>query len=575
MSFPSPTPTKTPTVTPTTTTIICGSGVTTGQHYYYDCCNNFITGNSVEEFVVMNYSLPYNGVLPIYAPASTTCATPTPTPTNTVSPTATPTPTPSTTPSLTPSPTPTVTPSRTAVYGVKFVNTCDPITLFPLGVECYGTDPTSTNALDGSLFLRITGGTAPYDITWSNGAKTPFLLGLGNGSYEVTVVDFYGDFTASSICNMVAPTNTPTPTVTPTITPSPSFIFPTLCFNIIWRGQAPVQIEFTPSSPINGKVSYTSLSGYTIEWNPFNNTWNIIGYSFNGSALQSQTTTLIPDNGWYAIGGNTTATVSVVQSSCSATNFLSMNIQTSSTDCENNNNGSIIITPIGGVAPYQYSINNGVTYQLSNIFTNLTSGSYPVVILDTNGTNSQQTVTVPTQASNITYNVGVQKITQQGSGQSRTMTWKVYVSPSLPAGVTLNFDLLVSVDQSVKRPGDGDITYTSQVKKNTITVGTIPVTTSSVVPRPFCSPNTQTDTNIVETRTLTMTSNDVISGTSVSTLEILLSQNVNGCATVLQQGIEISVTNLSLNGCTCCTAINNQGTALLTHTVGSSSGGGV
>lgn len=575
MSFPSPTPTKTPTVTPTATSIICGSGVTTGEHYYYDCCNNFIKGNSVEEFVVMNYTLPYNGVLPIYAPASTTCATPTPTPTNTVSPTATPTPTPSTTPSLTPSPTPTVTPSRTAVYGVKFVNTCDPITLFPLGVECYGTDPTSANALDGNLFLRITGGTAPYDITWSNGAKTPFLLGLGSGSYQVTVVDFYGDFTASSICNMVAPTNTPTPTVTPTITPSTSFVFPTLCFNIIWRGQAPVQIEFTPTSPVNGKVSYTSTSGYTLEWNPFNNTWNIIGYSFNGSALQSQTTTLIPDNGWYAIGGNTTATVSVVQASCAATNFLSMNIQTSSTDCENNNNGSIVITPIGGVAPYQYSINNGVTYQLSNIFTNLTSGSYPVVILDSNGTNSVQTVTVPTQASNITYNVGVQKMTQQGSGQNRTMTWKVNVSPSLPAGVTLNFDLLVSVDQSEKRPGDGDITYTSQVKKNTISVGSIPVTTSSVVPRPFCSPNTQTDTSIVETRTLTMTSNDVISGTSVSSMEILLSQNVNGCATVLQQSIEVSVTNLSLNGCTCCTAINNQGTALLTHTLGESGGGGV
>jgi hypothetical protein len=574
MSLPSPTPTQTMTVTPTATAIICGSGVTTGEYYYYDCCRNFIKGNSKEEFVTLNYSLPYNGVVPINAPASTVCLTPTPTPTATSSPTPTPTPSVTSTPDVSPTLSPTPTPTGTPIYGVKFVNTCDPITLFPLGVECYGTDPTSTFALDGRLFLRITGGTAPYDITWANGQKAPFLFNLGNGSYQVTVVDFYGDFTASTICDVVAPTNTPTPSVTPTITPSASFVFPTLCFTIIWRGQAPVQIEFTPTTPVNGKVSYTSTSGYTIQWNPANNTWNMIGYSYNYSALQSQTTTLIPDNGWYAIGGNNVATVSVIQASCSLTNFLSMNIQTSSTDCSNNNNGSIVITPIGGVAPYQYSIDNGVTYQLSNIFTNLATGTYPVVILDNNSTIATQTVTVPTQASNITYNVGVQKLNQQGSGQNRTMTWKVNVSPALPAGVTLNLDVLVSVGQSEKRPGSGDINYTSQVKKNTTIVGTTPVTTSSVVPRPFCSPNTQTDTNIVETRTLTLTSSDVISGTSVSTLEILLSQNVNGCATLLQQSIEVSVANLSVNGCTCCTVINNQGTALLTHTVGSSGGGG-
>lgn len=572
----SPTPTPTMTVTPTTTPIVCGSGVTTGEHYYYDCCKNFYKGYSQEEIIVFDYTMPYNGVLPIYAPVSTSCPTPTPTPTLTANPTSTPTPSVTVTPSVTRTSTPTPTPSSTPIYGVKFVNTCDPITLFPLGVECYGTNPSSAFSLDGQLFLRITGGTAPYDITWNSGDKTPFLFNLGNGSYQVTVVDFYGDFTASTICEMIAPSQTPTPSVTPTITPSTSFVFPTLCFNIVWRGQSPVQIEFTPSSTVNGKVSYTSVSGYTIEWNPFNNTWNMLGYSFNGGSLQSQTTTLVPDNGWYSVGSNLSASVSVVQASCASSNYLTMEIQTSSTDCEGNSNGSIIVTPIGGVAPYQYSINNGVTYQLSNIFPGLGAGTYPVVILDSLGNNSVQTVTVQSQASNVTYNVGVQKLTQQGSGQNRTMTWQVTVSPSLPAGVVLNLDVLVNVSQSEKRPGNGDINYTSQVKKNTINVGTTPITTSSIVPRPFCSPNTQTDTDIVETRSLTMTNVDTISGTTVSTLEILLSQNVNGCATVLQQNIEVSVANLSLNGCTCCTVINNQGTALLNHTVGATgSAGGI
>jgi hypothetical protein len=572
MSFPSPTPTKTPTPTP----IICGSGVTTGEHYYYDCCKNFIQGNSTEEFVLMDYTLPFNGVIPINAPATTVCNTPTPTPTKTSTPTPTRTPSPSKTPTRTPTTTPTATPTRTPVYGVKFVNTCDPITLFPLGVECYGTDPTSSSALDGKLFLRITGGTAPYDITWSNGEKTPYLFNLGNGSYQVTVVDYYGDFTATSICNMVAPTQTPTPTVTPTVTPSPSFIYPPLCFTILWPGQPIVQIDFTPSSPINGKVSWTSTQGYTVEWNPFNNTWNVVGYSFNGGSLQSKANTLIPDNGWYSVGNNLIASVSVTQTTCASSGFIDMNIQSFSTDCDNNCNGSIVITPYGGIAPYQYSINNGVTYQLSNIFNGLCAGNYSVVILDSLNNTLTKNTTVQTQASNTTYNVGVQKLSQVGSGLNRTMTWNVVVSPALPPGVVLNMDLLVSVSQSEKGPGSGDINYNSQVKKNNIIVGSTPVSNSSIVPRPFCSPNTQTDTNIVESRTLTMSSGDIISGTSVSMLEVLLPQNINGCATVLQQGIEVSVSNLSVSGCVCCTVINNQGTALLTHTAGAiGSGGGI
>ena len=34
---PSPFPTRTPNHTPTPTSIVCGSGYTTGQYYYYDC----------------------------------------------------------------------------------------------------------------------------------------------------------------------------------------------------------------------------------------------------------------------------------------------------------------------------------------------------------------------------------------------------------------------------------------------------------------------------------------------------------------------------------------------------------
>jgi gliding motility-associated-like protein len=49
-----------------------------------------------------------------------------------------------------------------------------------------------------------------------------------------------------------------------------------------------------------------------------------------------------------------------------------------------NNNGSITITASGGTAPLQYSIDNGGTWQSSNVFLNLAPGNYTVRITDAN-----------------------------------------------------------------------------------------------------------------------------------------------------------------------------------------------
>ena len=132
----------------------------------------------------------------------------------------------------------------------------------------------------------------------------------------------------------------------------------------------------------------------------------------------------------------------------------------------------------------------------------------------------------------------------------------------------MSFNLAVNIEQSIKRPGDGDINYTLQAKKNTTILTATPTTTTQVIPRPYCSPNPQTDTEISLTYPVTMISTDVISGTSISTMELLLPQSVNGCSTVLQQGIVVSVNNVSVTGCNCCSGIHNQGTSILAHTLG-------
>ena len=59
-------------------------------------------------------------------------------------------------------------------------------------------------AMDGSIDLSITGGTAPYTIEWSNGSSSEDLVGIGAGTYIATVTDAHG-CTAISSYNITEP----------------------------------------------------------------------------------------------------------------------------------------------------------------------------------------------------------------------------------------------------------------------------------------------------------------------------------------------------------------------------------
>jgi len=84
---------------------------------------------------------------------------------------------------------------------IGYKNECGIITILPMGVVCKISNPTSYDAQDGEVSVSITGGTAPYTVTWlNNGNVSPALNGVGIGSYTATTVDYWGDYTATTVC---------------------------------------------------------------------------------------------------------------------------------------------------------------------------------------------------------------------------------------------------------------------------------------------------------------------------------------------------------------------------------------
>ena len=62
-------------------------------------------------------------------------------------------------------------------------------------------------------------------------------------------------------------------------------------------------------------------------------------------------------------------------------------------------NGIILIQPASGLAPYSYSIDNGLSFQGSNIFTGLTPGTYQIVVRDQNNCEYTETLQLGTPTS--------------------------------------------------------------------------------------------------------------------------------------------------------------------------------
>jgi hypothetical protein len=212
------------------------------------------------------------------------------------------------------------------------------LTATPTQIKCFGGK--------GSVALSATGGTAPY--TFSGAAATDLVA----GTYTYNVTDSKGCIATASV-----------EITQPLKDLSLTLVSQT---NIKCKSDVTGTIEVMP---MGGTAPYSYIvNGTAFESTPFNDlpaklyVINVIDN--NGCTLVTPlNVTLTEPIGPLSILSNPTVDVL----------------------CKGDAKGSIIIKAKGGTVAYTYSIDNGVTFQPSNVFNNLLAKTYKVVVKDANG----------------------------------------------------------------------------------------------------------------------------------------------------------------------------------------------
>ena len=408
---------------------------------------------------------------------------------------------------------------------------------------CNSNNPSTPQSYDGSVSVLVSGGTPPYNITWEEGGSGPTKSNLGVGDYHATIVDFYGDFTANTICSLTAETTTTTTSTSTTTLP----VYSGLCMYFTdTHGSNSETHEFLFNGYLNGQPTWKSDDNlYDIYWSTgTTNQWLVDGWS-NGIIYNSNTSTP-PLTGWQFLGGSYSASyvITVLEGACVNNPMINMTISTQAPTCLNN--GSIIITANGGTPAYQYSINGGTTYQSSPVFSNLGGGIYSVMVKDSNNITTTQSVTLTSLP--IINNYQIQLLL---TGPN---SFNIVVTPTLPSGAYITFNLLHNSTFKLA-PSPTVATYNNLV---TVIVNGTPITTPSPILttsttfNPCDSGSIYTNINVTNWNSLTFNSSTTISGTFTNTINPI-TPLVN-CYNVTGQS-KLFINNAKLNKCGCCNLI--------------------
>ncbi|MFS4494024.1 T9SS type A sorting domain-containing protein [Maribacter sp. 2308TA10-17] len=206
---------------------------------------------------------------------------------------------------------------------------------------------------DGSAQVMVDGGTPPYTYNWDNGEDIQTAVALSIGTHTVMVIDNNGVQTTCEI-----------------LIEGPSEIIST----------ATLVSEVTINGESDGSAS-ASASGGTA---PYTYLWD------NGETTQTATMLTAGIHSVKVIDANGCETVAEVMIPTPDALMCSISIE-NSVLCHGGSDGSAIVTPIGGVAPYTYLWDNGETNETA---AGLDVGIHAVTVTDANGAETTCDITI-------------------------------------------------------------------------------------------------------------------------------------------------------------------------------------
>ena len=320
--------------------------------------------------------------------------------------------------------------------------------------------PISCSGLtNGNINVNVTGGSAPLQFSIDNG--TTFQAGnnfsnLNGGNYQIIVQDANGcTATAATSVSQPLPITLSAATVNAncnqadgSVTVNASggtgaFVYSldhgssfqqAAVFNFLPAGNYTIIIQDANGcmdsvtaavsnnaapviSAVNGTdVTCNGLNNGTVSINASGGTGTLQYSVNNGATYQSSPlfSNVIP--GSYTVVVQDASGCTVTSSITVAEPPLLTFTSTATGSTCGNANGNITISSNGGTSPYQYSSDNGLTFQTTNQFSSLASGNYQLVITDANGCSASSAVQVGSAPSPVINNVAHTDLNCNGSG---------------------------------------------------------------------------------------------------------------------------------------------------------------
>lgn len=264
-------------------------------------------------------------------------------------------------------------------YWVQVVDSagCDTLVNFTIlepqaiSVASEVTNVLCNGSYSGAINLTVSGGTPPYSYLWSNGATSQDIGGLVAGTYSVVITD-------ANLCQV------------------------SLEYEITEPLPFDISLEKVNVSCKNGNNGQAILSvegatpPYTIQWS--NGDIGVMADSLLAGTVSAN----IMDN-------NNCDTLIILE--ITEPDSLLVSSVVENVTCFGGNDGSVLVVPIGGTAPYSFLWSNGAA---TAGIEELTAGLYEVVVSDSLGCQSVKNILV-SQALPIEINSVINPVTCKGS----------------------------------------------------------------------------------------------------------------------------------------------------------------